>query len=51
MCELLNGSYETQIRNNFIVLEGFARVCTVSSYFPDNPRTLRMRVHAIDIIG
>ena len=25
-------------KNNFMLLEGFAGVCTVSSYFPDNPR-------------
>ena len=27
-------------KNNFILLDGFARVCTVSANFPDNPRTV-----------
>ena len=26
-------------KTNFILLDGFARVCTVSANFPDNPRT------------
>ena len=37
-------------KNNFILLEGFVRVCTVSSYFPDNPRrypTLEVRYSKI----
>ena len=25
-------------KTNFILLDGFARVCTVSANFPDNPR-------------
>ena len=27
-------------KTNFILLDGFARGCTVSVNFPDNPRTL-----------
>ena len=26
----------------FILLDGFARVCTVSANFPDNPRTVHL---------
>ena len=34
-----------QYRNktNFILLDGFARVCTVSANFPDNRRILKQR--------
>ena len=28
-------------KTDFILLDGFARVCTVSANFPDNPRTCR----------
>ena len=28
-------------KTNFILLDGFARVCTVSANFPDNPRIYR----------
>ena len=37
MCELLNGFKYTK-NNTLILLVGFARVCSVSSYFPDNLR-------------
>ena len=32
-------------KTNFILLDGFARVCTVSTNFPDNPRICIMKIN------
>ena len=34
-------------KKNFILLEGFARVCTVFAYFTDNPRISNVSVTSL----